>query len=117
MLKCVQQETIFQKVKFYYKAMRPGVSYVAGFSTAFFIRVLFLRYHQIYYYYCVAKCLHEQFLIMYFNILAFVNSLSNFNIFLFEQSSAVSISHNIGRNARIEKKSNTSVPFVGPLIS
>ena len=40
-------------------------------------------------------------MIMYFNFLAFVISLSNINIFLFEQQLAVSISHNIGRNARI----------------
>ena len=33
----------------------------------------------------VAKNSHEQFMITNFNILAFVTSLSNFNIFLFEQ--------------------------------
>ena len=42
-------------------------------------------------YYCGVKDLHEQFMMMYFNILAFVNSLSNFNIFPFEQWLAVSI--------------------------
>ena len=36
-------------------------------------------------YYCGVKDSHEQFMITYFNILAFVNSLSNFNIFPFEQ--------------------------------
>ena len=51
--------------------------------------------------YCGVKNLHEQFMITYVNILAFVNSLSNFNIFPFEQWFAVSSLHNIGRNARI----------------
>ena len=50
---------------------------------------------------CVAKNSHEQFMITYFNILAFVISLSNCNIFLLEQELAFSISHNISRNARI----------------
>ena len=36
-------------------------------------------------YYCGVKNSHEQFMITYFNILAFVNSLSNFDIFPFEQ--------------------------------
>ena len=40
-------------------------------------------------------------MIMYFNILAFVIYLSNFNIFQFVQKLAVSILHNVGRNARI----------------
>ena len=40
-------------------------------------------------------------MIIYFNILALVISSSNFNIFLFEKELAASISHNIGRNARI----------------
>ena len=52
-------------------------------------------------YYCGVKSSHEQFMITYFNILAFVNSLSNINIFPFEQWLALSILHNIGRNARI----------------
>ena len=36
-------------------------------------------------YYCGVKNSQEQFMITYFNILAFVISLSNFNIFPFEQ--------------------------------
>ena len=60
---------------------------------------MFLRWHKIYY--CVAKISHEQFMIMYFKILAFVFSLSNFNILLFQQQLAVNISNNIGRNAKI----------------
>ena len=40
-------------------------------------------------------------MIMYFNILAFVIYLSNFNIFQFVQKIAVSILDNVGRNARI----------------
>ena len=36
-------------------------------------------------YYCGVKNSHEQLIIIYFNILAFVISLSNFNIFPFEQ--------------------------------
>ena len=36
-------------------------------------------------YYCVAKNSHEEFMITYFNILAFVISLSKFNIVLSEQ--------------------------------
>ena len=51
-------------------------------ALIFFINILFLRGHKIYY--CVAKNSHEQFMMMYFNILAFVTSLSNFKIFLFE---------------------------------
>ena len=38
-----------------------------------------------YYYYYVTKNSHEEVMITYFNILAFVIPLSNFNIFLFEQ--------------------------------
>ena len=40
-------------------------------------------------------------MITYFNILASVISLSNFNMFLFEQYLAASISQNTGGNARI----------------
>ena len=50
---------------------------------------------------CGQKNLHEQFMINDFSILAFVVSLSSFNIVLFEEKSAVSIAHNIGRKARI----------------
>ena len=40
-------------------------------------------------------------MVIYLKILAFVISLSNFNIFPIEQSLAVSILHSIVRNARI----------------
>ena len=52
-------------------------------------------------YYCGVKNSHEQFMIIYFKILADVNSLSNFNILPFEQWLTVSILHKIGRNSRI----------------
>ena len=72
----MHKEKCFQKVKFNYKATKYEV-------LAVHFDVLFLRWHKIYY--CVTKNSHKQFMIMYFNILAFVISLSNFNIFLFEQ--------------------------------
>ena len=59
--------------------------------------IIFLGGHKIYYH--EAKKSHEQFMIMHFNTLAFVISLSNFNIFLFEQYLDASISHNISRKS------------------
>ena len=57
-------------VKFNYKGTKYQISVVQRFSTDIFINVLFLGGHKNYYY--VAKDSHEQFMIMYFNILTFV---------------------------------------------
>ena len=76
----MQKRTFFQKAKL---QGHSSVSSAAGLALIFFIYVLSLRGCKINC--CVAKNSHEQFMIIYFNILAFVICLANFNIFLFEQ--------------------------------
>ena len=94
------ERNFFSKVQIEFQGHQvPNDNSAADLALIFFINILFLRWHKMYY--CRVKNSHEQFLITYFNILAFVNSLSNFNKFRFEQWLAVSILHNIGRNARI----------------
>ena len=58
---------------------------VASLALIFLILIneLLLRGHKIYY--SVTKSSHEQFMIMYFDILSFAMYFSNSNIFLFEQ--------------------------------
>ena len=53
----------------------PSVRTAAGLALVFLLM----------YYFLDSKNSHKQFMSMYFNILAFVISPSNFNIFLFEQ--------------------------------
>ena len=76
------EKNFFPKGKVWLQG-HSSVSSAAGLALIFFIYVLFLRGCKIDY--CVAKNSHEQFMIIYFNILAFVICSANFNISLFEQ--------------------------------
>ena len=74
----------FSKVKIELQGHQvPNINSAADLALIYFIDVLYLRWHKMYH--CGIKNLHEQFMITYFNISIFVNSLSNFNIFPFEQ--------------------------------
>ena len=83
MSNCMSKEMFFQKLKFNYKATKYRVHLCSRVGTDIFISVLFFL-DEVKFIIVWLKNSAEQFMITYFNILAFVISLSNFNIFLFE---------------------------------
>ena len=79
MSNCMSKEIFFQKLKFNYKATKYQVHLCSRVSTDNFISVLFLD--EVKFIIVWLKISAEQFMIKYFNILAFVISLSNLNFF------------------------------------